>query len=352
VNLFPVYPALDFSDLFTFSSIAGYRSLSDFKTTIPGKCQFCNFKVRNLSPDSTPRDLVLLTMMNKAINVVPFVRTLRTSGSRATVVIFTDVVAMRKLDTNLTLFLEGCGCTVICVERIALTLDSHFYLRHFVFYDFLRTRYQLFDRVVTLDLYDTIFQGDPFFSGFNRDAIGFVGDVSLIEGQQLESILMLLTEEFREELHRHHNINMGLSTAEAAMYVKFLHFYGSEILARPIDLLGGLLFTDQDLLNALVWSNATKKAGIRVELYGSNDAFHCAWQRCDRGKVTRKIGEYRMSKGAPYPLVVHQVDRCEPLLESVVRACPPEFPTEDEYVRDFEILIESAVVWPHRRHVV
>jgi hypothetical protein len=174
-------------------------------------------------------------------------------------------------------------------------------------------------------MYDTIFQGDPFFLGFNRNAVGFVTDVGLIEGAQLESILTLLTEDFREELHRHHNINMGFSTAGAELYVKLLHFYGSEILARPIDLLAGLRFTDQDVLNALVWSNATKKAGISMEMYGSEDAFHCGWQRCRRANVILNIGEYRMSKLAPYPLVVHQVDPCGPLLGSVVHwtgQCP------------------------------
>jgi hypothetical protein len=93
---------------------------------------------------------------------------------------------------------------------------------------------------------------------------------------------------------------------------------------------------DQDLVNGLIYSNATTAAGIVIKLYDSKDYFHCAWKNSNRENVIQQLGLYKLPSATRYPLLIHQADRSALLMKSVMNACPQEFPQIDPYLRKIE----------------
>jgi hypothetical protein len=327
-----------FSELpgFIFEPIPGYESLSAFPSQVLSNCSLCSFTVRNARPNSSPRDVIVAGMFDHIVNVVPFIRTLRTTGSRATVILFVDSNAGSKVDPSLTSFFNACAITVLYVKHRHISARHSKQMRHMLFADFFRTRYYLFDRILTVDLFDTVFQGDPFFEGFNRDAITFNCHIDRPFGRHLDSIMSLIdpsNQKLREEIAEVGYINSGMCTGGIEPQLRFWKCYWHILLARNQSVLESLVYPDQDIVNAVVRSNAAARAGIPIGRYGEGDYFHLAVKNWAKAGVVNEIGQYRMPGAELYPLVIHQADRSPILTASIVRACPQEFPQAEVYLR-------------------
>jgi hypothetical protein len=97
------------------------------------------------------------------------------------VVIFTDSTVYTS--APFIGFLSGCGVTVINIGTLFSNQRNYlFMLRNSACYDFLRIREGLFDRVILFDLFDTVFQGDPFTVEIIRDIIAFSTETAVIRG--------------------------------------------------------------------------------------------------------------------------------------------------------------------------
>jgi hypothetical protein len=321
---------------YVFEPVSGYQMLSDFPSEVLPSCTLCNFTARNARPNSSPRDVIVASMFDHIVNVVPFVRTLRTTGSRATVIFFTDKDGALKVNADLASFFHSCAITLIKIDRRQAGVRHNKQLRHLLFAEFFRTRYFLFDRILTVDLFDTVFQGDPFFEGFNRDAISFDHYFYPPFGNVLNGILAVIgppDEKIRQEVSHRDVINSGLTTGGIELQMRFWVLYRQLLLTLNITVLNAVVYADQDLVNALIRSNATLRAGIPIVLYDAEDYFHLADKQWLRKGVVPQIGQYKMPETDVFPLVIHQADRSPPLTVSIVQACPQEFPQSEVYLR-------------------
>jgi hypothetical protein len=71
-------------------------------------------------------------------------------------------------------FLNNCGVTLVNIGIVNLTRKNDLLLfRNRFLLSFFRTRTPLFDRIIITDLFDTVFQGDPFHANFDRTTLGF-----------------------------------------------------------------------------------------------------------------------------------------------------------------------------------
>jgi hypothetical protein len=111
----------------------------------------CHVTVRNVDSDSTPRDIIIVGLFGAVYGTVPFIRSLRTTGCRARVLIFIDDAALDKVDSQLASFFSDCGCTLLSIRHFPFHNDGRCLGRYLIFYEFFRTRYHLFDRVVCAD---------------------------------------------------------------------------------------------------------------------------------------------------------------------------------------------------------
>jgi hypothetical protein len=129
-------------------------------------CPLCNFAP--LSPaTSTRRDVVLASAFSTPDSAEFFVRTLRSTGCRARIVLF-----LSSSPGHLLRFFRACGVEPVVVRRIHPTLAAAPRLARYYFYQqWLSQHRSEVDRVLHADALDVVFQSDPFFDGFGHSKL-------------------------------------------------------------------------------------------------------------------------------------------------------------------------------------
>jgi hypothetical protein len=103
----------------------------------------------------------------------------------------------------------------------------------------------------------------------------------LLEFNQLDSVVSVVGEDYRKDFSRRLNITASLCTGDVYNYLRLSSLYGEKLRTLSDTILNKMIYSDQDVVNGLVYSNAAMAAGILIELYDSKDDFHCAWQNCE-----------------------------------------------------------------------
>lgn len=136
-------------------------------------CACTHPRGRAATGDSTPRDLLIGALVGVGVGLVPFVRSLNAAGCRATKVLVVD-------DDNL--YDGTVGREEVCGSNISFVSVGNWMpvrprspgMFLIPVAEFLARHAAEFDRVVVTDVSDVVFQGDPFQSDFDWDAVGFV----------------------------------------------------------------------------------------------------------------------------------------------------------------------------------
>ncbi|EAY04576.1 hypothetical protein TVAG_233120 [Trichomonas vaginalis G3] len=132
------------------------------------ECPNCDLIHRPTKVNSTSRDFIIVAMINCSNNLQGFLRSLRSTGSRAMVVLFCDELAMKQLSDFHKDLIQKCGAILINIGKMPTKfLKKPFENRHPLFYTFLYKYRKLIDRVIMVDLLDVYFQEDPFTPDFN-----------------------------------------------------------------------------------------------------------------------------------------------------------------------------------------
>ena len=128
------------------------------------ECELCNFTVRNQLQDSCNRDVLIGTAVRHISNEHFFSRSIRTAHSKCHIVIICDQKAISDLPKKRYEAAVKCGVQFIVVplkewngDYFAYASVGYYYVLAFL----LRNRGK-FKRVVYQDLFDSVFQGDPF----------------------------------------------------------------------------------------------------------------------------------------------------------------------------------------------
>jgi hypothetical protein len=270
------------------------------------------------------------------INLMPFVRSLRMSQCRASIVLFCDAIVIHKFDVNITNFLSRCGVTVVPIGELAdVSRNKRLLVRNVILLDFLSHRLHLFDRILIVDLFDTIFQGDPFQTTFDRSAVGLNAESLPIDKKQLWSIDGLLQQRgARKAFYYKPCMNAGTLTGTPSLLVAFLALYSRRIASLDAHTLRAIFYVpDQVVLNVMVHTGKFQEANIPLHIYTQTEAFHVMWYNFNKPGVQYKLGEYTLMNDGRFPLCLHMFDRSIHFTWSVRDACPAEFPTVDPYVR-------------------
>ena len=140
-------------------------------------CKLCTFVSRTNRSNSTPRDVVIAVSIGKATNMIIFVKSLRTTGSKAQCVFLVDDVASNKISRLTRDIIKKCGGRIINCGNVPYKkyLDGHNYCYFFAL-SFLEANIDTFDRAIISDMYDTVFQGDPFTEQFSSEKFNIVDE--------------------------------------------------------------------------------------------------------------------------------------------------------------------------------
>lgn len=310
--------------------IEGYNDISEFNQVISPACTLCKFSVRNKKSNSTPRDAVLLGTFNLIYNVIPIARTLRTTGCKASLVYFVEVVSAYKLKTTkVGEFLKSCGATFINLGLIDISREALLPLRNCVLYDFLKTRKNVFHRVLIVDLFDTIFQGDPFHSDLNESEIGVCAE-SLTCGGSQQWGAELVFGHHAKKLIRQGCVNAGTIIGTASLVCDFLGYYVAYLSSISPYIMNQITdYPDQVLMNLLTRFDLT---GIPIHFYKNEDDYSTLCHVWDY-QIDFMLGDFKINNTVNYPLVIHIFDRVPVFVLSVLLSCPPEFAQHDGYIR-------------------
>ena len=155
------------SAYYMFSSPLEYivtpKTFNYFNGIEPGAEKLlCNFTSDKKGCNSTPRDVIITCAVGKTLNIVLFQRTLRTTGSNATLLLFLDQTAVDNMDKDTYEFTKKMNSQIILVPTPpgqGLRVKNY---DMYIFVQFLRENEFKIDRVIFLDLFDSLFQEDPF----------------------------------------------------------------------------------------------------------------------------------------------------------------------------------------------
>lgn len=298
------------------------------------KCPSCNMKIRSFKSNSTPKDAVISNTFYKIHNIVPFTRTLRTSGCIATMILITNGIATNKLEKGcMPEFLTNCGVQILGIGEISGKRPFLLCSRNIILHDFLKNRINVFNRILIVDLYDTIFQGDPFTENLNPSVLGISEETTTVLGSQVSALISILGPTLGKQIANHNCLNAGTLIGGFNVIFSFLRsfvtfYYSFSIEERKrheniCDII------DQVYVNILIYCNMTN---LSFRLYKTNEEYITCWDIFS-WKFSKRLGDFTVNNSV-YPLVIHLFDRIDETSISIQHLCPQIFPQSDSYVRE------------------
>ncbi|EAX93239.1 hypothetical protein TVAG_156030 [Trichomonas vaginalis G3] len=138
-------------------------------------CKLCNITRIDENSDSTSDDLVIGFLFNRFyVNVLTFVRTLRSSNGKCGILFFCDRDYIEHINPRELEELTNCGVRWLVAPKIDTNLIKEPNLiRRLIEFLFLKQYKDHFNRILILDVADSIFQKDPFSKNLPKNKLVF-----------------------------------------------------------------------------------------------------------------------------------------------------------------------------------
>ena len=305
------------------------------------RCNLCKFtsNYNDKKPNSTPKDLILLVSLGKMKNLIAFIRSLRTTGSKCRVIVFADISALTNYEKKFYEEAENCGIEFINIGMVKLGNENGmYYLKYCLIRDFLILNRDKFDRIIACDMFDSIVQHDPFISAFNESQVYFSNEgFHIIENKfnmdylndaikSMKQIDPNFTMNYKngeyDVLIDKWIVNGGLQAAGDAD--SMIAFCEEMIKTGNFNLLEAYAM-DQGFINLLLHTRMFEgKFKYKVESHRS-DIFSTMgyWLYIvDYDKKPEKIEFGKISRSNYYPGIIHQFDRSTKIVKAFLDVCP------------------------------
>lgn len=282
----------------------------------PENCTKCSTLQRGKRATSTPQDVILgMAIGYHQVNLLSFVRTLRTVECKARLVIIVDDEMLNTtLNKQEVQEMTNCGTVFLNVGKVYKYRNASKEVARIIIYlALLQNIWEEFDRVIITDLYDTYFQADPFTLDFHNYEIFATRENSKIldRSPNYEWILRTDPNYSYQKYKDQWTINGGLWYGGTLPMVEFLNaFVDYDVWFNYSKFLN-----DQSILNMMYRDGKLPKSFfIDEDGYMVSATF---WE------FKSKPNKYGMLKtGRVYPVTVHQYNRIMPLYSQLVEMCP------------------------------
>ena len=284
------------------------------------RCSKCRFDPTRIRPNSNRFDLVLSSCFGNTQNAIVFVRSLRTTGCLASIIILTDDETYSHFSYSEFEALFNCGCYVISIGvKPVMTWGSFIKWRLEAYYSFLLPRITQVKRIIISDINDIVFQGDPFDEEFSGNSIIFgiePGSISLYP-ERVKAINQL-NSSFSIYISNRHPIDSSIFGGVSVGVLHFLHSVISIINITNKSI--GFIGDESIYFSIAVYSNSLAKKSIRI-IVDSRGKFFTRIPT-EKGDYIDKIGKYFNSMAGRPPLVLTKYSGNFGFCRSVYMACP------------------------------
>jgi hypothetical protein len=267
--------------------------------------------------DSSPDDLILSGLFGGEDRVMPFLRSLRSVGSQASVVFITN----RTVPPAIAEEHDGCGATFFVMEtsQKAKGFDPNV-LRFMGYRQYLAKSKRSFNRVFHTDSSATFFQSDPFTTAIRRDRLYFVLEGVTIENSQWNRgwVMRAYNESV---LKRISNFTVSCSGTVLGGREQFLKYLDTMLGHKPF-WSNGQLQLDQAYHNFLLYTGEFARNRIKPEFLGCNSQF-LTMHYCSRGKKVVSGDRVISPDGEATPAVVHQYNMFHEAADLLQNLCQP-----------------------------
>ena len=285
------------------------------------KCPPCYFPSRSTpTSSSTPNDLILVYSVGGTKNLILFIRTLRHVHCKATVVFLIDSDGYKTISKETLEVLHDCGMNIIDIGEF-----KHDYILfkwsfgYICMYDFLYLNQQYINRVLVCDLFDIVFQGDPFIKNRYLNTLKFVSENALFTPKNDNTYWVILNlGTFPPEWNNTKIVNSGQVLGTVYEMTQFLDVYLS--MFDPMDF-NTINTTDQGYFNIILKTGKLKQRRISYEIE-ETEMFSRVIVVQPLDYTEYQFGNVKKYKSNEYAPVVHQYYANYPLSYSLLDVCP------------------------------
>lgn len=284
-------------------------------------CPLCSFTRDNPKSNSSPKDLLLAIMLKRIFHSLTYIRSFRTTGCKATCVVFIDDPAYTSFTDFMIEKFDQCGVIFINLGDVEkLYRNSITESRFVLFYAFLRKYYKEFDRVMSTDMSDTFFQTDPFTTDVeNPNQIYFSTEcVSISDSGPNKEWVEGADPQFDSDFYSDKLVvNNGFFLGKMVAVLKFLSVY----IDVPQFYDFYVTINDQGLLNYNIYRGKFLKAGL-VANYTQDHEVYKSVTRCRFKEIHSHEEGIYLENSENLLSVIHQFDRFCALMNVVKLRCP------------------------------
>lgn len=196
-----------------YKSVANSKNSSRWR-----KCKLCPKILNDHTGDSSEDDLVIAVLLGgECYNVLTFVKTLRSTGCKCSIVFISEPSFLAFLDDKELKAMHKCGVVWMFIDdkyvKIKKELKS---IQNLLVWSFLDSYGYMFNRVLICDALKTVFQKDPFQKDMPKDKV--IASFEKIEYQ--DSIEHLIGLKFVDQHYKY-------------KFWKFKYVVNNEIVIGP-----------------------------------------------------------------------------------------------------------------------
>lgn len=266
---------------------------------------------------SSNRDVIMMMIAKKFGRIDLNIRSLRSTGCKARVIIFVD--SALRVEKDFLSLTEDCGCEVDYINLTDQQKKAPHLARFQVYKQWLDKNIRDVDRVMHIDAFDTFFQHDPFNEGISHNALDIVLEDKKIGDCPWNSnwLEKCYGPKIRDELGRDVIACSGSIGGNAKLFKKLLKILVS--LSKFKQCWNPSI--DQAHLNYLLYTGRLERAHIPVKVHGCNSSFlTMTW--CSKKRREIDHTGLLLNPAGEEPALVHQYNRYKEVIEHYERICP------------------------------
>jgi hypothetical protein len=279
--------------------------------------------------NSTPRDVILTVMMRYSYNLETFIRSLRSTGCKAKVVIFHDEKSIESLNSYMFELIEKCGITLINIGTIKPKYVSNPYeVRHPWYYTFLLHYKNDFDRIIITDLVDVFFQTDPFTEDFTNQTLQTTTELVTLDKCPLNKEWISKADPLYDPVFYKGRICLCFGLLYGSMNA-MLTLYDTLFRTKEW---GKFEFqtVDQGYLNYFFYRGKFANRGLHLTATLPNDLIISARGGAPSNVNDSDTGFVMMDNTVVIPAMIHHYNRICPFINNIKNVCPSKN-TNKEY---------------------